>query len=169
MLDVPHIQQETLLCVPTSAAMVLRFYGDHQEPRRLKALATGRAYDATAFNDFSITYYRDQIRGLRTLGYEWRELAFSDGHADFERGIALIESELLAGRPVLVDVSIPSGHTFVIRGFDRDKRMLHVVDPAQAWPGRYAVSYAQFEGAWNEHAYGGQFRSLMLTRARAES
>ena len=43
-LDVPFLAQGTLLRVPTSAAMVLAFYGDAQPPRKLEALAAGRAY-----------------------------------------------------------------------------------------------------------------------------
>lgn len=69
-LDVPFLAQETLLCVPTSAAMVLAFYGDAQPPRKLKALAAGRAYDPAApFTDFSHTVLQPDQRsshpGLR--------------------------------------------------------------------------------------------------------
>src|SRR4051812_44760688 len=75
-LDVPHIRQEPELCVPTAAAMVLAFYGDPQPPRRLKALAGGRTYVDASFNDFTMTLYRDLVRGLKTLGYDWREETF---------------------------------------------------------------------------------------------
>ena len=35
-IEIPHIRQETNLCVPTSAAMVLEYFGDPQPPRKLK-------------------------------------------------------------------------------------------------------------------------------------
>lgn len=164
-LAVPHLVQETLLCVPTSTAMVLAFYGDHQEPRRLKALSRGRSYDPAApFDDFTITQFTDMKRGLSSLGYAWSDAAFPDTHDGFSRGVAVIERELMARRPVLVDITRDGvGHTVVVRGFDDVRRELFLLDPAQPAPGTMTLSYAQFEALWNEHAYGGQFRALMTT------
>ena len=164
-LAVPHMVQESQLCVPTSAAMVLAFYDDPQAPRRLKALSRGRAYDPAApFDDFTITLFTDMKRGLSTLGYAWNDAAFSDTRAGFSDGMTVIERELMARRPVLVDISHDGvGHTLVIRGFDSVSRELFLLDPAQPAPGAVTVSYDQFEALWNEHTYGGQFRALMTT------
>lgn len=168
-LDVPHIAQETLLCVPTSAAMVLAFYGDRQEPRRLKALSRGRTYDPAApFDDFTITLFADMKKGLAGQGYAWSDAAFADtaqGHAE---GLAVIEAELRAGRPVLVDITTDGvGHTLVVNGFDDGARQLFMVDPARPAPGRITIGYDQFADDWNEHAYGGRFRALMKTAPKA--
>ncbi len=167
-LAVPHIAQETLLCVPTSAAVVLAYYGDRQEPRRLKALSRGRTYDPAApFDDFSITLFSDLKRGLSTLGYDWTDIAFAETPAGYAEGLRVIEEELRAGRPVMVDITIDGlGHTVVARGFDDQKRQLYFVDPARPAPGVVTVAYDQFETLWNEHAYGGQFRALMKTARR---
>jgi hypothetical protein len=169
LLNVPHRRQETLLCVPTSTAMVLAFYGDDQPPRRLKALASGVDYRPDApFSDFSITLYRDMIRGLERIGYDWGERDFADTSAGFDEGIGFIEQELAAGRPVLVDVSLSQGgHTFVIRGFDHAARQLFIVDPSRYAPGRATVTYDQFATVWNEHAYGSNVRGLMNTRPKS--
>jgi hypothetical protein len=164
-LGVPHIAQETLLCVPTSAAMVLAFYGDPQEPRRLKAVSRGRAYDPAApFDDFTITLFADMKRGLAGQGYVWSDAAFADTPQGYVEGLKVIEDELRQGRPVLVDITANGvGHTVVVSGFDDRARRLFMVDPAQPAPGKITIGYDDFAAFWNEHAYGGQFRALMKT------
>jgi hypothetical protein len=162
---VPHIAQETLLCVPTSAAMVLAFYGDPQEPRRLKAVSRGRAYDPAApFDDFTITLFADMKRGLAGQGYVWSDAAFADTPQGYVEGLKVIEDELRQGRPVLVDITANGvGHTVVVSGFDDRARRLFMVDPARPAPGKITIGYDDFAAFWNEHAYGGQFRALMKT------
>ena len=149
--------------------MVLAYYGDNQEPRRLKALAHGADYrSGEPFKDFSITLYKDQIRGLQRIGYSWEEETFADTTVGAALGISEIEYEVAAGRPVLVDASLPQGgHTFVVRGFDKAHHYLFIVDPSLPAPGLATVTYGQFAVIWNEHAYGGAFRSLMTTRPKA--
>jgi len=167
VLAVPHIQQETLLCVPTAAAMVLAFYGDQQPPRRLKVLASGGSYDPNApFSDYSITLYRDIVRAVQTLGYSWVERSYPNTDSGFTDGIALIESEIRNGRPVLADVTAPEGHTFVVSGFDTIARKLLVTDPNRPAPGQRWLGYEKFQAIWNERAYGGDFRSLVTTQAK---
>lgn len=167
-LDVPFLAQETLLCVPTSAAMVLAFYGDAQPPRKLKTLAAGRTYDPAApFDDFTVTPFRSLISGMRTLGYDWRDRALPTTRQGFEQGMAMIKSDLRAGRPVLVDISYSGiGHTFVLTGYDDAAQKIEFVDPAAPAPGRNSATYAQFEAAWNESAYGGNFRAMIRTQKR---
>ena len=168
-LDIPHISQETLLCVPTSAAMILSFYHDPQSPRYIKSLTSGHPLPAGGtFNDYSITYYRDLIRAMGYLGYQWDDVELTDSPDDFGQGLARIESELKAGRPVMIDMSLPQGgHTVVVRGFDAQGQTISIVDPAQPAPGRYDMSLAQLEAMWNEHAYGNHGRALIVTRPKA--
>ena len=167
-LDVPHISQETLLCVPTSAAMILSFYHDPQSPWYIKSLTTGHPLPAGGtFTDFSITYYRDLVRAVGYLGYRWEEVDLTDSHDDFAQGLERIETELKAGRPVMIDMSLPQGHTVVVRGFDAQARTISVVDPAQPAPGRYDISFDRLETVWNEHAYGSHGRGMIVTRPKA--
>lgn len=170
-LKIVHIRQENLLCVPTSAAMVLGYYGDPQSPRRLKALSRGRSYDAHApFDDFSVTRFRDLLRGTAALGYAWREKTYADTPAGFEAGMRTIEQEVSAGRPVMTDISLGKlGHTIVVTGADPKSRTLVVIDPDIPAPGRRLASYAHFQEVWNERSYGGRFRALILTRPKGET
>ncbi len=145
--------------------MVLAYYGDPQTPRRLKVLATGGVYDPNAtFTDFSITFYRDIIRAVQGLGYSWAEHDYPDTDAGFTDGLGMIESQVRNGHPALVDVSAPDGHTFVISGFNSVDRTLFVVDPNRPAPGRRWIGYDEFKNMWNEHALGGNFRSMVATQ-----
>lgn len=164
-LVIPHLRQETLLCVPTAAAMVLAHYGDPQSPRRLKALASGRDYDpGQPFADYSITPFAALISGLRTLGYEWEEVTFPQTQGGFRNGVSLIEADLAKGRPPLVDISVGGiGHTLVVSGFDRERQRLAFVDPDLPDPGVSSATYKEFEAVWNEAAYGGAFRAMIRT------
>jgi hypothetical protein len=169
VLGVPHLRQETNLCVPTSAAMVLAYYGPPEPPRRLKVLAAGRSYDPGApFDDFTPTLFRDLIRAVGGLGYVWTEQTYPDNADGAKAGLSDIEAQLRQRRPVLVDLTLQSiGHTVVLEGFDPAHRTLMLVDPDAPAPGRRTISYDQFAEVWNEHAYGGAFRALIVTRPRS--
>ena len=166
-LPIPHIRQEKLLCVPTAAAMILAFYGDQQSPRKLKVLASGRNYDpAEPFDDFSITMYRDIVAAVRQLGYNWQERSLANDADGFEQGLQIIQAELRRGRPVMIDLSVPYGHTVVVSGIDGSHRSVSVLDPEQPGPGKVRLTFDQLRGYWNESAYGGNFRSLVVTQPR---
>jgi len=148
---------------------VLAFYGDAQPPRKLKVLASGLRYDPSApFSDFSITLYDDLIRGVKTLGYDWRQQTYQLTHEGFLAGLEQLKQDLDAGRPALVDISYDGvGHTFVVTGYDAERGEIHFVDPAAAAPGRKSATFAQFEAAWSEMAYGGRFRAMLRTQKRS--
>ena len=166
-LGISYIHQEKLLCVPTSAGMILAYYGDQQSPRKLKTLAKRAAYDPREpFSDFSITKYQDILVAVGKLGYDWAERSLSDDKAGFDTGIKLIRSELALRHPVMIDLSIPYGHTVVVSGLNDDQRTITVIDPEQAAPGKIVLSFDQLRGYWSEKAYGGAFRSLIVTRPK---
>ncbi len=149
--------------------MILAFYGDQQSPRKLKVLATGRKYEpAEPFNDFSITMYRDIIAAVQQLGYTWQEHALSNDVAGFERGVGIIAAELKRGHPVMIDLSVPYGHTVVVSELDLEQRMIKLIDPEQPSPGKVALTLEQLRDQWNESAYGGNFRSLIVTQPKVE-
>lgn len=166
-LDVKYLLQEDLLCVPTSASMIMAFYGDRHSPRKLKTMSRGIEYSLSKrFDDFTITYYRDIIRAARALGYEWHEQIFEDNDLGFRRGLAVVKDEIVRRHPVMIDLSMPEGHTIVITGFDERTQAINVVDPNASAPGRYSISYDDLQSMWNEHAFNGNFRSLVTTSPR---
>lgn len=163
-LKISFIQQEKLLGVPTSASMIMRYYGDEQPPRKLKKMSRGIAYVASEpFDDFSITFYRDIVKAATDIGYSWHEKAFNDDALGFQKGLETIKRELEHGRPLMIDVSAPEGHTVVVSGFDETLQSIFVVDPDVDAPGRYIISYDRLQSIWNEHAFKRHFRSLVIT------
>jgi hypothetical protein len=169
VLAVPHIRQEKDLCVPTSAAMVLSFFGETRSPRELKALSRGRHYDpALPFDDFSSTWFKDMVSGMRLIGYNWSEGYFSNDAAGFEAGLAAIEVQLGRRNPVLVDTSFSKseGHTFVVAGIDRETAQLHIVDPDMRAPGLRIMTFKAFEAVWNSTAVGTNKRGAIFTSRR---
>lgn len=167
LLDLPHIRQETRLCVPTSAAMVLKFYGDPQHPRRLKALSRGRDWqDGQQFNDFTVTKSRDLVRGLDAIGYRWTEENFDNDGFGFNGGMRAIDRSLSDGRPVIVDTSIGIGHTMVVVGRNFDAETITLVDPDLSAPGRVTISLAEFERIWNSNKVKFDRRAAVFTRPK---
>lgn len=166
-LAVPHIAQEPQLHAPTAASIIAAYYGDDHHPRKLKSVAEGRVHnDALPFNDFTVTLYDDLLRGMGQLGYGWIEQRFPQTAAGLDAGLSAIQASLANGRPVLADVSVPHGHALVIRGFEAERRLVHIVDPKEPSPGRYSLTFDQFGAVWNETAYGRTGRYLILTGAR---
>lgn len=163
-LDVPHIRQERELCVPTSAAMVLAYFGDPRSPRELKTLAAGRAYEPEApFTDYTMTWFKDMVSGMRRLGYEWEQDSFMNNSLGFANGLAKIKARLRRSEPALVDTSLWTGHTFVVVGYDDETSMLDVVDPNLSPPGRRLLGYDEFEKIWNSLPVGFNGRGAIFT------
>jgi hypothetical protein len=168
-LAVPHIRQEKNLCVPTSAAMVLGFFGDQRSPRELKVLSRGRPYDPSApFDDFSSTWFKDMVAGMRRIGYVWSVGNFSNDAAGFEKGLAAMELSLDRGNPVLVDTSFvkTEGHTFVVVGVERKAAQLRIIDPDMPAPGVRIMTMKNFEAVWNSTAVGTNIRGAIFTKRK---
>ena len=144
LLQVPHKTQTGYLCVPTSASMVLLYYGEDKTPEYLKVLA-GKS------KDFQGTYYVDMIAGLKKIGYSWKSKGFNLDHAGFEAGILEIKHDLADGRPVLISSSSPPvGHTMVIIGYDDVKKNVSLMDPAKEDPGLRILSFESLEQIWHD-------------------
>jgi len=164
-LNVPHMRQELNLCVPTSTSMVLKYFGDARSPRELKALSRGREYDPNEpFSDFTITFFKDLLSGLRRIGYTWIETTYMNNDWGFRSGMKDIKANLIRGNPVLVDTSLFRGHTFVVAGFDEERRVLFVVDPNIGSPGIRAIPYEQFDAIWNSVDVGFNGRGAILVQ-----
>ena len=165
LLAVPHMRQEHDLCVTTSAAMVMAFYGDPHGPRELKVLSKGKVYDPEApFTDFTATWWRDLISGIEPLGYSWREEVFPANSRGFAQGLEQIEASLRSGRPVLIDVALYDSHTFVIMGLDKTGKRLFIRDPNVDRPGLRVLGFDQLKPIWHGRSYGLNARPALFTK-----
>lgn len=145
-LKVRPIQQETNLCVPTSASMMLALKGWNYPPRQIKLATKNKPYFGpnTPFNDFTMTNFGDLKKGLDTLGHKnWRTGAYKGTDAGLRQGLSDIKNSLKMGKPVLISVGI---HAVVICGFDDDSQLFTVADPATGSVVTYA--YSSMNSAW---------------------
>lgn len=169
-LGVQQIHQETNLCVPTSAAMVLTYYtGKTYLPREIKMWSLGLAYNTELpFNSFTATYFNDLINGLKAHSTMWQKQLYSNDQTGFLAGIEAIKKQLDKHQPVLVDTALYTGHTFVITGYDETKNILIIVDPFIQTPGIRVISYDDFNQIWNSTKVKSNIRAAIFTSSPLE-
>lgn len=150
-LDMPHLRQGHDLCVPTSAAMILRYFGEKHDPRQLKALAENHK-PLSQRNSF--TYWRDMEHALRQIGHKWKIRGFARTDAGFRSGLSAIKKNLRRGLPVMIDVHQDAGHTFVVMGYDDAKQVVYIRDPNIPGSQSRVLSYAVLRENWHDHRFG---------------
>jgi hypothetical protein len=167
-IPIRHQRQETNLCAPTSASMILEYFGDSISPREIKVLSRGKAYEPDAnFSDFSITYFRDLIDGLARRGYAWREKDYPSDATGLRKGLIDIERSLDARIPVMIDTSPAEGpHTFVISGYLKRDHVYYAVDPSRAAPGLRLVEVTELASIWNSQGVGSNVRAVVFPKRR---
>lgn len=159
-LPLRHQLQETNLCVPTSASIILDYFGRQVSPREIKELSMGRHYSPDKpFKDFTITLFSDLIWGLHGIGYSWKEKDYPDNLNGLQQGLTEIEHSLDAGIPVMIDTtpvrghtSSVAGHTFVVAGYSVSQQVFYVVDPNLPAPGTRVVAFQELESIWNSRS-----------------
>jgi hypothetical protein len=162
-----HIRQEPFLCVTTSAAMALAYYGVKTNPRELKALSDGRAYHPEqTFHYNRFTYFPQLVQGVAALGCKWRFSSFPLTEQGFQAGMARLKAALDAGNPPLVDTSLYGDHTFVICGYDDAAAKILITDPNIPHPGLRALTYSQFQQIWNSDGVNCHYRAAVFTSGR---
>lgn len=150
-IPVRHQSQELNLCGPTSASMVLDYFGVAVGAREIKALSRSKTYrPGDEFTDFTPTSDLDLLRALRRLGYKWPSKSYPLNESGFWRGVWDIERSLDKGLPVLIDTTLYAGHTYVVTGYSAPNQTIIVVDPASEKPGVRAVRLADLIWIWKD-------------------
>lgn len=145
-LKVRPVKQETNLCVPTSASMMLALKGWNYPPRQIKLATKNQPYYGpnTPFNDFTMTNLGELKKGLDMLGQKnWRTGAYKGDAAGLAKGMLDIKASLKMGKPVLLAVGM---HAVVICGFDDDSQLFTVADPGTGSVGTY--TYSSMNSVW---------------------
>lgn len=159
-----QIRQEKNLCVPTSAAIVLKNFGIDLSPREIKTWSRGIEYDSNAnFTDFTITFFSDLVVGLKRQNIFWNHKSFKNDLSGFKSGIAEIKDALEKNNPVIVDTSLYGGHTFVIAGYDESRQIFTIIDPFLYAPGIREISYNTFQKIWNSTPPTSSTRGAIFT------
>ncbi|MDJ0638308.1 MAG: C39 family peptidase [Paracoccaceae bacterium] len=127
-LDVPQVAQgKEPWCVPASVSMALAYYGQDISPARLKDLAEGHKH--VSQRNIWVTSWLDMKEGLRRIGAKWKIKHYPKTEGGFRKGLRDIKRSLRRGRPVLIDVDLLTGHTFVITGYDDEQKIVYIRDP----------------------------------------
>lgn len=99
-------------------------YNVDYEPRQGEAVALLMRYCGQSCRmDYSPTgsgsYVSDQLQGMRSFGYSWDAAMLDRSGYSLEEWDALLQQDLLAGRPVLYSGADPmsGGHAFVLDGY----------------------------------------------------
>lgn len=161
LLDVPQVAQgKQPWCVPASVSMALAYYGEDVSPARLKHLAESHKHESQ--RNVWVTSWLDMQKGLRRIGARWKIRHYRNTHAGFVDGMRDIKRSLRRGRPVLIDVDLLTGHTFVVIGFNDAEQVLYIRDPLLK-DGRYRVlSYWTVREHWHNRALA-RTRSAFFT------
>lgn len=166
-IELNHQLQERNLCVPTSASIVLQYFGQTATPRELKVLSRGKKYDPNKrFKDFTLTMFNDLIGGISTLGISWKQMNWANNKAGAELGLAEIRQEIDKSNPVLIDTNLYGGHTFIVNGYDENARYLIIMDPNIPAPGIRVISYKDIEKIWNSRGVGYNGRGAVFTEPK---
>lgn len=151
-LAVPHISQGIKpWCVPVSAAMVLEYYGIKVSPAKLKESAENHKPEALRNADF--TYWADMKIALKTQGQRWDIKNYAKSAQGFRQGMREIRASLRRARPVLIEVHLREGHTFVVVGFNDTEKLLYVRDPLLRKDQIRVLSYETLRANWHNHRF----------------
>ncbi len=161
-LDVPQVWQgKEPWCVPASVSMALAYYGQTFSPAQLKALAEGHKHPNR--RNVWVTSWLDMDVGLKQIGANWKIRHYPNTNDGFASGLRDIKKSLRRGRPVLVDVDLLTGHTFVIVGFDDKEQVLYFRDPLLKDGRMRVLSYWSLRENWHNRAMA-RTRSAFFTR-----
>jgi len=168
-LQLDHQLQEKNLCVPTSASIILSYFGDSVSPRELKALSRDRPYrPEKPFSDFTLTMFGDLIAGLATRGYAWRKETYANNQSGFENALSTVTGSLDQRVPVMIDTTTARGeHTFVVAGYSNSQQAVYAVDPSLPAPGVRPISFTQLRKIWNSQSVGSNRRAVIIPAPRA--
>lgn len=161
VLNVPYMAQKPWHCVPTSAAMILAYYGRGHDPDDLKKRAED--YKPQVSRNVQFTLWRDMLHALKEIGERWEIRDYPKTPEGFRKGLDDIKDALRSGNPVMIDVHLDAGHTFVLIGFDDTQKVVFIRDPALRSTESRVLSYDVLEGAWHNHRFGPE-RSAFFAR-----
>lgn len=137
-----HLDQGFNMCAPTSAAMALQYATKNAvDPYAIKQNSTGATQPGSG------TAWDCMLHGIKAVsGQEWKFRSWPNDDAGFHAGLPVLTGELDAGRVALIDLG---PHTVVLCGYDARQRVVHINNPAFAWPGIHTVSYDELRGKWH--------------------
>ena len=166
-LIVKHQVQETMLCVPTSASMMLSKLGWNFPPRQIKLASLGKTWygPSAPFNDYTGMTFTQLQTALQKLGVKSMATSYSD--KNFAIGFEDIKNSIRRGYPVVLGATYYGiyGHAVLVIGFDEKNKKVIIDNPAYQAPGIEYYSYDDMKNKyWNNKFYGQTTRTVLFMK-----
>jgi hypothetical protein len=166
-LIVKHQVQESMLCMPTSASMMLSKLGWNFPPRQIKLASLGKTwYGPNApFSDYTGMSFMQLQTALQKLGI--RSMATSYSDQNFAIGFEDIKNSIRRGYPVVLGTTYYGtvGHAVLVIGFDERNKKVIIDNPAYKAPGIEYYSYDDMKNKyWNNKFYGQTTRTVLFMK-----
>lgn len=153
-VQMPHIHQGYNNCGSTACATFARFQGSKIGGWDFKRLCPSPLGTGTDWGHL--------LDASKKIGQKWKLITFTPDDAGFEKATAFLNSELDAGRPVVVDFKYigpqypngSAGHTLNVCGYIATEGLYILCNPAIATPGLQLITAADLKKFWRSDHYG---------------
>ncbi len=153
-VQMPHIHQGYNNCGSTACATFARFQGHTLGGWDFKKLCPSPLGTGTDWGHLLDTSEK--------IGQKWQLITFTPDDAGFDQATAMLERELDAGRPVIVDFKYigpeypggNAGHTLNVCGYIAEQDLYVLCNPAVATPGLQLITAADLKNFWRSDHYG---------------
>lgn len=163
MLDLKHQVQGPNMCVPTSAAIVMNYYGVTADPAKIMQLGGGSQKDGMAAEALT--------KALKNWEFNWPTETYRVDSAGFKRGLKDILTELSADRPVLIHIHSRNrtilSHIVTLIGYDIKRQEVYYLDTA-AGPKTLRIGFKQLNREWSDDPKRPYRRYVRFTRKQGE-
>lgn len=160
-INLNHQEQEYMLCVPTSASIMLDKFGWNYPPRQIKLATLRKPWygQSSPFNHWTPMTLGDLFNGLDYLGIKNWRIGFY-ANQEFDNGLNEIKASIRQGNPVLIVVTYggPVGHAMAVCGYDDANQRLIINDPGNRKPGIVYYSYSDLR---DKHWFTSGYRMVV--------
>jgi hypothetical protein len=160
-VPMPHIHQGYNNCGATACATFARFQGTNIGGWDFKKLCPSPLGTGTDWWHL--------LDASAKIGQRWKLVTYTPDDAGFEEATAMLERELDAGRPVVVDFKYIgpqypggfAGHTLSVCGYIAAENLYILCNPAVATPGLQLITAADLKNFWRSDYYGSRAKAVL--------
>lgn len=160
-VQMPHIHQGYNNCGSTACATFARFQGNTIGGWDFKRLCPSPPGTGTDWGDL--------LNASRKIGLNWKLVTYPPDDAGFDKATRMLNRELDAGRPVVVDFKYigpqypggSAGHTLNVCGYLAEENLYILCNPAVATPGLQLITAADLKDFWRSDHYGALSKGVL--------
>lgn len=160
-VQLPHIHQGYNNCGSSACATFARFQGSNISGWGFKKLCPSPLGTGTDWWHL--------LDAAAEIGQEWKLVTFTPDDAGFDEATEMLQRELDAGRPVVVDFKYIgpqypggfAGHTLCVCGYIADQELYILCNPAVATPGLQLITSDDLKNFWRSNYYGARAQGVL--------